>query len=207
MYFLSPRAYTKLSIHFEYSFSYLYSDHNIMLGFLFFLLCSRLTSQTWNLLFHCKGAPKDKVLIELKIDRADINFYNLIFLKSKFGFAGRDILYYKKRCGSDKANLTPVDYDIETIEMIQNNIKEKKVRMLLSRDQPTQLHVSITPMKRSRVLEPCRDDPIDAYKVWLRDLQRKVKEKDDDDNDDDDGDEEGGKQQEPSRLCWFNHNN
>jgi hypothetical protein len=38
------------------------------------------------------------------------------------------------------------------------------------------------------------------------DLQRKTKEKDDDDNDDDDGDE-GGKQQEPGRLCWFNHNN
>jgi hypothetical protein len=73
--------------------------------------------------------------------------------------------------------------------------------MLLSSDQPTQLHVSITPMKRSRVLEPCTDDPIDAYKVWLADLQRKAKEKDNDD------DEEGGKQQEPGRLCWFNHNN
>jgi hypothetical protein len=35
MYFLSPGAYTNLSIHFEYFFSYLYSDHNIMLGFRF----------------------------------------------------------------------------------------------------------------------------------------------------------------------------
>jgi hypothetical protein len=121
----------------------------------------------------------------------------LLFLKSKFGFAGRDFLYYKKRCGSDKANLTSVEYDIETIEMIQNNIKEKNVRMLLSRDQPTQLHVSITPMKRPRVVEPCTNDPIDAYKVWLADLQCKAKEKDDD------GDEE----EEPGRLCWFNHNN
>jgi hypothetical protein len=126
------------------------------LVFVFFLLCGRLTCQTWILLFHCKGAPKDKELIELEIDRADINFYNLLFLKSKFGFAGRDFLYYKKRCGGDKANLTSVDYDIATIEMIQNNIKEKKVRMLLSRDQPTQWHVSITLMKRSMVLEPCR---------------------------------------------------
>jgi hypothetical protein len=150
-------------------------------------------------LFHCKGATKDKELIEIEIDRADINFYSLLFLKWKFGFARRDFLYYKKWCGSDKENLTSVDYDIETIEMIQNNIKEKKVRMLLSRDQATQLHVSITPMKWPRVLEPCIDDPIDAYKVWLADLQCKVKEKDDDD-----GDGEGGKQGELSRLCWFN---
>jgi hypothetical protein len=163
-----------------------------------------LTGQTWILLFHCKGAPKDKELIELEIDRTDINFYNLLFFKSKFGFARREFLFYNKRCYSDKSNLTSVDYDIEIIEMIQNNIKEKKVRMLLSRDQPTQLHVSITPMKRPSVLEPCIDDPIDAYKVWLADLQRKAKEKD---NDDDDGDEDRGKQQEPGRLCWFNHNN
>jgi hypothetical protein len=84
--------------------------------------------------------------------------------------------------------------------MIQNNMK-KKVQMLLSRDQPTQLQVNITPMKQPMVLEPCTDDPIDAYKVWLMDLQCTVKEKDDDD------DNEGGKQLEPGRLCWFNHNN
>jgi hypothetical protein len=157
MYFLSPGAYTNLSIHFEYFF--LVTCTVIITSCLvifFFLLCGRLTGQTWILLFYCKGAPKDKELIELEIDRADINFYNLLFLKSKFGFAGRDFLYYKKRCGGDKTNLTSVDYDIATIEMIQNNIKEKKVRMLLSRDQPTQWHVSITLMKRSMVLEPCR---------------------------------------------------
>jgi hypothetical protein len=62
--------------------------------------------------------------------------------------------------------------------------------MLLSRDQPTQLQVSMTPMKRPRVLKPCTTDPIDTYKVWLVDLQCKAKEKDDDDDDND----EGGKQ-------------
>jgi hypothetical protein len=39
---------------------------------IFFLFCGRLTGQTWILLFHCKGAPKDKELIELEIDRGDI---------------------------------------------------------------------------------------------------------------------------------------
>jgi hypothetical protein len=64
-------------------------------------------------------------------------------------------------------------------------------------------------MKRQGVLEPCTDDPIDAYKVWLVELERKAKEKHDDDgdDDDDDDDEEEGKQREPGRLCWFNHNN
>ena len=98
-------------------------------------------------MFHCLGASTEREFIELQIDKADINCFNLLFLKTKFGFSGRDFLHYKKRCGGDKATLSPVDYDIEAMQMIDNNIKEKKVRSLLSRDQATEMEVNISPMK------------------------------------------------------------
>jgi hypothetical protein len=55
-----------------------------------------MTGEMWTLAFQCKGAPQEKEFITVNIDRADISFYNLLCMKSKFGYAGRDYLYYKK---------------------------------------------------------------------------------------------------------------
>jgi hypothetical protein len=55
-----------------------------------------MTGEMWTLASQCKGAPREKEFITVNIDRADISFYNLLCMKSKFGYAGRDYLYYKK---------------------------------------------------------------------------------------------------------------
>jgi hypothetical protein len=53
-----------------------------------------------------------------------------------------------------------------------------KVKLLLTWDQPTELCVSMTPIKRQRELidihEPHTEEPIDPYKVWLANLQAKT---------------------------------
>jgi hypothetical protein len=50
-----------------------------------------------------------------------------------------------------------------------------KVRLVLSRDEPRERQVTITPLKRSRdqpnTDQSATDPPIDAYKVWLHNLQ------------------------------------
>jgi hypothetical protein len=44
----------------------------------------------------------------------------------------------------------------------------------------TELRVSVTPIKRPRestyIYQSCTEEPIDAYKVWLANLQAKAKE-------------------------------
>src|SRR5579883_3579262 len=63
------------------------------------IYCVRLTGDMWTLYFHCVGAPKGQEKIELQMDRADISFYTLFRLKSRFGYTARDYIYYKQRCG------------------------------------------------------------------------------------------------------------
>jgi hypothetical protein len=41
-------------------------------------------------------------------------------MKDQLGYAARDFLYYKKRCGTDVASLEPVDY-IKHAEMSHQN--------------------------------------------------------------------------------------
>ena len=92
-------------------------------------------------------------------------------------------MYYKKRCGRDVARLELIDFEEDAESMIQNNQRERKVRIVLSRDQARELQVSITPMKRPREPEGTdqqrRQEPIDEYKVWLANLQNNVNEQDD----------------------------
>jgi hypothetical protein len=59
--------------------------------------------------------------------------------------------------------------------MIEDNQEERKIRLVLSREQVTDNQVTVTPMKRKRG-QPNSDDLItneqpDAYKVWLANLQ------------------------------------
>jgi len=135
-------------------------------------------------MFYCEDTNPDKNFIkETNMDRADISFFNLVCMKSKLGYGGREFMYYKKRCGRDVARLELIDFEEDAESMIQNNQRERKVRIVLSRDQARELQVSITPMKRPREPEGTdqqrRQEPIDEYKVWLTNLQNNVNEKDD----------------------------
>jgi hypothetical protein len=79
-------------------------------------------------------------------------------------------LFYKKQCGRDVATLEAIEFEKDAESMIQNSEGERKVKLLLTRDQPTELRVSVTPIKRLRepidIHEPHTEEPIDAYKVW-----------------------------------------
>lgn len=94
-------------------------------------------------------------------------------LKDQLGYAARDFLYYKKRCGRDVATLEPIDYIKHAEIMIQDNEMEKEIRLVLSQQQETRQPVSITPLERPRQQpeeeeNPFMDDALDAYKVWLK---------------------------------------
>jgi hypothetical protein len=144
----------------------------------FYYVCSAAKlGEMWTLYVHCKKGLPDREYVKFTVDRADINLSNLAFLKDQLGYAFRDFLYYKKRCGRDVATLQVIDYAKHAENMLQDNESEKEIRLVLSKDQETTQQVSITPMKRPRQeaeedQHPFMDDPFDAYKVWLKKLQK-----------------------------------
>ena len=120
----------------------------------------------------------DTEIVELVCDRSYITFSNLVLLKTKLGYSVRDFLYYLKRCGNDSASLILLDYDHQIEPMLAANEGEMKLRILLATDQPSELIMSITPMKRPRdtnkenyIDVPTAEEPLDAYKEWLENLQ------------------------------------
>lgn len=127
-------------------------------------------------MFECKGAPRQRDVVELVIDRAYITFVNLCVLKDKFGYSVRDYMYYKKRCGTDLASLELIDYEHQARAMIVDNELERKVRIIMAKEPQKELSVSITPIKRPREQQqedlPCVQGDLDAYKVWLRKLKK-----------------------------------
>ncbi|KAF0892810.1 hypothetical protein E2562_017766, partial [Oryza meyeriana var. granulata] len=133
------------------------------------------TGEMWTLYVHCKNGLPDQEYVMFKVERPDIKFSTLTSLKDQLGYAVRDFLYYKKRCGRDVATLQPLDYVRHAEIMLQDNESEKEIRLVLSKEQETAQQVSITPLKRPRQqLEedehPFMDDPFDAYKDWLKKL-------------------------------------
>jgi hypothetical protein len=112
------------------------------------------------------------------LDRASISLFQLLCLKAKFGYSSRDFLFYKKRCGRDVATIEAIEFEKDAKSMIQNSEGERKVKLLWTQDQPMELRVSVTPIKRPRELtdihEAHIEEPIDAYKVWLANLQVKA---------------------------------
>jgi hypothetical protein len=109
------------------------------------------------------------------LDRASISLFQLLCMKAKFGYSSRDFLFYKKRCGRDVATIEAIEFEKDAKSMIQNSEGEMKFKLLLTQDQPTELCVSMTPIKRpsepTDIHEPHTEEPIDAYKVWLVNLQ------------------------------------
>lgn len=76
-------------------------------------------------------------------------------------------MYYKKRLDKDVAKLEIIDYESDAQIMIQANSSERKVRLLLTREEPDNMEVNITPIKRPREMRSCerrlcREDPIGA---------------------------------------------
>ena len=130
---------------------------------------------------HCKGPnSKKREFTEVELDRAEMSYYNLLTLKGKLGYSTRAYMFCKKRVCSDVASLMIVDYESDVYTMIKDNEEERKVRLLLTRDEPPNMQVSITPLKQPREMKsnkrPCIEDPIDAYKAWLSDLRAKADE-------------------------------
>jgi hypothetical protein len=140
------------------------------------------TGETWTLYVHCKNGLPDMDYVTFKIERADIKLSTLTSLKDQLGYAFRDYLFYKKRCGRDVARLQPIDYMRDLERMLQDNDSEKEIRLVLSQENETAQQVRITPVKRPRQrleeeehpLEeeenPFMDDLFDAYKDWLKKL-------------------------------------
>ena len=67
-----------------------------------------------------------------RIQRSDLRFAILSSLKDQLGYAIRDFLYFKKRCGRDVATLEPIDYIKHAEIMIQENEMEKEIRLVLT---------------------------------------------------------------------------
>jgi hypothetical protein len=110
-----------------------------------------------------------------KVERPAIKFSVLTSIKDQLGYAARDFLYYKKRCGRDVATLQPIDYMKHAEIMIKDNEMEKDIRLVLSQQQETTQPVSITPLKRPRQQpgedeHPFMHDVFNEYKVWLEKL-------------------------------------
>ncbi|TVU00598.1 hypothetical protein EJB05_53961, partial [Eragrostis curvula] len=129
-------------------------------------------------------------IIETTLDKGAITFVNLSHFRQQLGYFLRDFCYYKKRYGTDVATLEFVDTGRDTEVMVQevSNTKERKVRLLLSKEyQPEGQRVDITPLKRPRDIQPDDDEEddtigfdesINEYKDWLRDLTREEDSRD-----------------------------
>ncbi|KAG2620015.1 hypothetical protein PVAP13_3NG161700, partial [Panicum virgatum] len=70
----------------------------------------------------------------------------------------------------------PIDYTRHAERMVHEYAEERTIRLVLSKEQETAHQVSITPLKRPRQQpedeeHPFMDDPFDAFKDWLANLQ------------------------------------
>ncbi|TVT97722.1 hypothetical protein EJB05_57017, partial [Eragrostis curvula] len=140
-----------------------------------------LTGEIWEVTIICKDKQR---ILDITIDKGAITFVNLSHFREQLGYSSRDFCFYKKRCGTDEANLEFVDTGREIEDMVQevSNTKERKLRLILSKEyEPEGERVNITPLKRPREIQSDDDEEddtigfdesINEYKDWLRDLLR-----------------------------------
>ncbi|KAK3146901.1 hypothetical protein QOZ80_3BG0274690 [Eleusine coracana subsp. coracana] len=141
-----------------------------------------LTGEMWSIAVICKGAEGNvERIIRTTLDKANINFVNLISFKDQLGYYVRDFYYYKKRCGIDVATLEAIDHRQDVENMLVHLASEKKIRLVMTKNQAIERHVNITPVKRPRENESDDEDKeddededtlafeesIDQYKDWL----------------------------------------
>jgi hypothetical protein len=72
--------------------------------------------------------------------------------------------------------LQSIDYTRDAEPMVHEYAEQRKIRLVLSKELEAAQQVSITPLKRPRQQpeddeHPFMDDPFDAYKDWLANLQ------------------------------------
>ncbi|KAL6912033.1 hypothetical protein ACP4OV_000838 [Aristida adscensionis] len=137
-----------------------------------------LTGEMWNVNIQCKG-QKDRI-VQAILDKGNLTFFNLMSFKEQLGYGVRDYFYYKKRCGRDLATLETIDYSRDAENMLQELASEKKVRLILTKEQEKERHVIITPLKRPRENDSEDEDDdddddtsglgesVDEYKNWLK---------------------------------------
>ncbi|KAL6623039.1 hypothetical protein ACP70R_032918 [Stipagrostis hirtigluma subsp. patula] len=97
--------------------------------------------------------------------------------KEQLGYANRDYLYYRKRCGNNIATVEAIDFRADAEAMLEHlaSERETKVRLIMSKEQEKARYVDITPLKRPREFERdddededlADDEEIDEYKEWL----------------------------------------
>jgi hypothetical protein len=108
-----------------------------------------LIGETWTIVIQCKGpAEGEEGIVNATLDKAHITFSNLLGFKDQLGFRVRD--YYYKRCGTDVATLEAIDYNKDVEMILEDVASEKKIRLLMSRNQEQKRYVNITPLKRPR---------------------------------------------------------
>ena len=141
-----------------------------------------MTGEIWDAEVHClptERQPEEKLVIGT-MDRPDLSFANLLTIKAALCYGTRDYLYYKNRCGNDRATYEELDILKNLDDVIGNMEHEKKIRILLTSEELQKRSVPITPLKRLRVNESDDDEDgmdeeeeegddfeLDAYKDWL----------------------------------------
>ena len=96
-----------------------------------------LIGEKWDVEFHCLPTarqPEEKLVIGT-MDRADISFANLLTIKTGLCYGTRDYLYYKNRCGNDRATYEELDILKNLDDVIENMEHKKKIRILLTSDE------------------------------------------------------------------------
>ncbi|TVU02918.1 hypothetical protein EJB05_51558, partial [Eragrostis curvula] len=149
---------------------------------IFFLIIysPTLTGEIWEVTIICKDKKR---VLDITIDKGAITFVNLSHFREQLGYSARDYCFYKRRCGIDEATLQFVDTrrDIEDMVEEVSNTRERKLRLILTKEYPEAERVNITPLKRSREMQHDDDEEddtfgfdesINEYKDWLRELIR-----------------------------------
>ena len=96
-----------------------------------------LTGEKWDVEFHCLPTarqPEEKLVIGT-MDRVDISFANLLTIKAGLCYGTRDYLYYKNRCGNDRATYDELDILKNLDDVVGNMEHKKKIRILLTSEE------------------------------------------------------------------------
>ena len=114
-----------------------------------FVYREHLIGERWDVECHClptERQPEEKLVIGTMY-RADLSFANLLTIKAVLCYGTRDYLYYKNRCGNDRATYEELDILKNLDYVIENMAYDKKIRLLLASEEQPKQSVPITPLK------------------------------------------------------------
>ena len=96
-----------------------------------------MIGEIWDVEVHClptERQPEEKLVIGT-MDRPDLSFANLLTIKAALCYGTRDYLYYKNRCGNDRATYGGLDILKNLKDVTENMEYEKKIRILLTSEE------------------------------------------------------------------------